>query len=58
MTTTTHPAHDPIGPTPEADGALGDNDDVNPGGQRDPATSTVRPVVDQDRWHYYHVSTP
>jgi uncharacterized protein YjbJ (UPF0337 family) len=42
----------------EADGALGDNDDLNVEGKRDRATSTAQAVVDQAHWHYYHVSTP
>ncbi len=42
----------------EADGMLSDNDDLNREGKSDQATSMVQAVVDQDRWYYYHVSTP
>lgn len=45
------------GRTKEAD-VLGDNDDLNREGKRPDATSMVRAVVDQDRWTYYHKSTP
>ncbi len=54
---TPHRADDLNGRINEAEAALSDNDDPNPEGGRDRATSTVRAVVDQDRWHYYHVST-
>jgi uncharacterized protein YjbJ (UPF0337 family) len=57
MKRTTRRADDLNGRIKEADGSLGDHDD-NPEGESDQATSTVHPVVDQDRWHYYHVSTP
>ena len=53
-----HRADDLNGRIKEADAALSDNDDLNPEGKRDQATPTVQTVVDQDRWHYYHLSTP
>jgi uncharacterized protein YjbJ (UPF0337 family) len=57
MTRTTRRADDLNGRIKEADRSLGDHDD-NPEGENDQATSTVHVVVEQDRWHYYHVSTP
>lgn len=57
MTRTTRRADDLNGRIKEADGSLGDHDD-NPEGENDQATPTVHAVVEQDRWHYYHVSTP
>ena len=42
----------------DADGTPSDNDDQNREGKRDQTTSTIQAVVDQDRWHYYHLSTP
>jgi hypothetical protein len=54
-----HRGDDLNGRVEEPVGALSDNDDVK---REDRATSTlqpvVRPVVDQARWHYYHLSTP
>ena len=56
--TSSHLADDLTGRMTETDAALSDNDDLNPEGKTVARTSTVQAVVDQDRWHYYHLSTP
>ena len=44
--------------TKEADATMNDNDDPNREGKRDSATSVIQAAGLQDRWYYYHVSTP
>jgi uncharacterized protein YjbJ (UPF0337 family) len=56
--TSSHLADDLTGRITETDAAPRDNDDLNTEGKRDEGTSTVQALVDQDRWHYYHLSTP
>jgi hypothetical protein len=55
--TSPHLTDDLNGRIRETDAPLS-NDDLNPERKGDEGTSTVQVVVDQDRWHYYHLSTP
>lgn len=42
----------------EVQALLADSDDLNTEVKEGHATYTVQAVVDRDRWHYHHISTP